>query len=63
MAIFKPIVRFTIGLVLVTAALAALGFAHAQQPTDDSLRIYAVNIWQDPPQSGGPGRGVYLGKG
>jgi hypothetical protein len=31
--------------------------------TDDSLRIYAVDIWQDPPQSGGPGRGVYLGKG
>jgi hypothetical protein len=63
MAIFKPIVRFTIGLVLVTAALAALGFAQAQQPTDDSLRIYAVDIWQDPPQSWGPGRGVYLGKG
>jgi hypothetical protein len=33
------------------------------QPTDDSLRLYAVNIWQDPPQSWGPGRGVYLGKG
>jgi hypothetical protein len=31
--------------------------------TDDSLRIYAVDIWQDPPQSWGPGRGVYLGKG
>jgi len=30
---------------------------------DDSLRIYAVDIWQDPPQSWGPGRGVYLGKG
>src|SRR5215813_7301053 len=54
--------RFTIGLVLATAALASLGFAHAQ-PTDDSLRIYAVDIWQDPPQSWGPGRGVYLGKG
>ena len=39
-----------------------LGFAQAD-PTDDSLRIYAVNIWQDPPQSWGPGRGVYLGKG
>ena len=41
---------------------------HAQpinlaRPTDDSLRIYAVDIWQDPPQSWGPGRGVYLGKG
>jgi len=54
--------RVTIGLVLATAALASLGFAHAQ-PTDDSLRIYAVDIWQDPPQSWGPGRGVYLGKG
>jgi hypothetical protein len=28
-----------------------------------SLRLYAVDIWQDPPQSWGPGRGVYLGKG
>jgi trypsin-like peptidase len=54
--------RFTIGLVLATAALASLGLARAQ-PTDDSLRIYAVDIWQDPPQSWGPGRGVYLGKG
>ena len=54
--------RFTIGLVLATASLASLGFSHAQ-PTDDSLRIYAVDIWQDPPQSWGPGRGVYLGKG
>src|SRR5215471_16578669 len=54
--------RFTIGLVLATAASAPLGFADAQ-PTDDSLRIYAVDIWQDPPQSWGPGRGVYLGKG
>src|SRR5215467_9101639 len=54
--------RFTIGLVLATATLAPLGLAHAQS-TDDSLRIYAVDIWQDPPQSWGPGRGVYLGKG
>jgi Trypsin-like peptidase domain len=54
--------RFTIRLILATAALAPLGFAHAQ-PTDDSLRIYAVDIWQDPPPSWGPGRGVYLGKG
>jgi hypothetical protein len=47
---------------------ARRGYAHAQptdhaRPTDDSLRIYAVDIWQDPPQSWGPGRGVYLGKG
>ena len=27
------------------------------------MRIYAVDIWQDPPQSWGPGRGVYLGSG
>jgi hypothetical protein len=54
--------RFTIGFLLATAALASLGFAPAQ-PTDDSLRIYAVDIWQVPPQSWGPGRGVYLGKG
>jgi Trypsin-like peptidase domain len=58
----RPILRFTIGLVFATAALASLGFAHAQ-PTDDSLCLYAVDIWQDPPQSWGPGRGVYLGKG
>jgi hypothetical protein len=32
------------------ATLAALGGAHAQS-TDDSLRIYAVDIWQDPPQT------------
>jgi hypothetical protein len=53
--------RFTIGLVLATAALASLGFAHAQ-PTDDSLRIYAVNIIQDPPQPW-TGYGIYLGRG
>src|SRR5215469_6577473 len=58
----RPILRFIIGLVFATAALASLGLAHAQ-PTDDSLRLYAVDIWQDPPQSWGPGRGVYLGKG
>ena len=56
----RPILRFIIGLVFATAALASPGFA---QPTDDSLRLYAVDIWQDPPQSWGPGRGVYLGKG
>jgi trypsin-like peptidase len=56
--------RFTIGFFLATAALAWLGFAHAQtDPADDSLRLYAVDIWRDPPQSWGPGRGVYLGNG
>ena len=54
-------------------ALMLLGYAPAQPaaraefsyapPTDDSLRIYAVDIWQNPPQSWGPGRGVHLGKG
>jgi S1-C subfamily serine protease len=44
-----------------------LGYAHAEptshaQSTDDSLRLYAVNIVQDPPQSW-TGYGVYLGKG
>ena len=54
--------RFAIGFFLATAA--SLGFAHAQtDPADDSLRLYAVDIWQDPLQSWGPGRGVYLGKG
>jgi Trypsin-like peptidase domain len=52
--------RFTIGLILATAGLASLEFAHAQS-TDDSLRIYAVDILQDPPQPW-TGYGVYLGK-
>jgi hypothetical protein len=56
--------RFAIGFCLAVAALLPLGFAHAQtDPADDSLRLYAVDIWQDPPQSWGPGRGVYLGNG
>jgi hypothetical protein len=54
--------RFWIGFCLTAASLLSLSFAHAD-PADDSLRIYAVDIWHDPPQSWGPGRGVYLGKG
>src|SRR5262245_40496795 len=50
------------GCCFAAATLAAFGSAHAQS-TDDSLRLYAVDIWQDPLQSWGPGRGVYLGKG
>jgi hypothetical protein len=46
---------------LVAASLLPLAFAHAQS-TDDSLRIYAVNIIQDPPQSW-TGYGIYLGRG
>jgi hypothetical protein len=42
---------------------AARAQLNQTQPTDDSLRIYAVDIWQEPPQSWGPARGVYLGKG
>ena len=47
---------------MAAASLLPLSFAQAE-PADDSLRIYAVDIWQDPPQSWGPGCGVYLGKG
>jgi hypothetical protein len=54
--------RSAIGLLLAATVVASLGFAHADS-ADDSLRIYAVDIWQDPPQSWGAGRGVYLGKG
>ena len=58
----RPSLRFAIGFCLAAASMLPLGFAQAD-PTDDLLRIYAVDIWQDPPQSWGPGRGVYLGKG
>ena len=59
----RPTLRFWIGFCLAAASLLSLGFAHAADPADNSLRLYAVDIWQDPPQSWGPGRGVYLGKG
>jgi Trypsin-like peptidase domain len=58
----RPTLRFWMGFCLAAASLLSLGFAHAD-PADDSLRLYAVDIWQDPPQSWGPGRGVYLGSG
>jgi hypothetical protein len=58
----RSIVRSVIRFCVVAAALAPLACLHAE-PADDSLRIYAVDIWQDPAQSWGPGRGVYLGKG
>src|SRR5262245_55337831 len=58
----SPTLRFAIGFCLAAASLLLCGFAHADS-ADDSLRLYAVDIWQDPPQSWGPGRGVYLGKG
>ena len=47
--------------IVFALTLAACGNALAQS-TDDSLRIYAVNIIQDPPQSW-TGYGIYLGKG
>jgi S1-C subfamily serine protease len=60
-------VRRTSEFCLAVVALMLLGYAHAEptdqaQSTDDSLRLYAVNIVQDPPQSW-TGYGVYLGKG
>jgi hypothetical protein len=58
----RPTLRFAIGFCLAAAALMPLGYAHAQLSPDDSLRLYAVNIVQDPPQPW-PGYGIYLGKG
>jgi Trypsin-like peptidase domain len=54
---------FNLGIAccLAVAALATFGQAHAQS-SDDSLRIYAVNIVHDPPQSW-TGYGIYLGRG
>jgi S1-C subfamily serine protease len=54
-------------LCLAVAGWMLLGYAHAQpanyaQTPDDSLRLYAVNIVQDPPQPW-TGYGIYLGKG
>ena len=58
----RPTLRFAIGFCLAAAALMPHGYAHAQLSPDDSLRLYAVNIVQDPPQPW-PGYGIYLGKG
>jgi hypothetical protein len=58
----RPTIRCPIGFCLVAAAALALLGATAADPADDSLRIYAVNIIQDPPQSW-TGYGIYLGKG
>jgi Trypsin-like peptidase domain len=55
------VVILGIGCCLAVATLASFADAHAQS-TDDSLRIYAVNIIHDPPQPW-TGYGVYLGKG
>ena len=58
----RPPLVFWIGFCLAAAPLLRLSFAHADS-ADDSLRLYAVDIWRDPPQTWGPGRGVYLGNG
>ena len=55
------VVNLGIGCCLAVATLVPFEDAHAQS-TDDSLRIYAVNIIHDPPQPW-TGYGVYLGKG
>jgi Trypsin-like peptidase domain len=57
----KPARRFWISLCLAAASLLPLSFAHADL-ADDSLRLYAVNVIQDPPQSW-TGYGIYLGRG
>jgi hypothetical protein len=54
-------VRFAIGFCLAAAALAPLSYVHAEG-TDDSLRVYAVNILRHPWQSR-TGYGIYLGNG
>ena len=59
--------RRAIEFCVAVVALMLLADAHAQlidpaRTTDDSLRLYAVNIIQDPPQSW-TGYGIYLGKG
>jgi S1-C subfamily serine protease len=54
-------VRFVIGSFFAATALLLFCGANVD-PADDSLRLYAVNIVQDPPQSW-TGYGIYLGKG
>jgi len=55
------LLRVAVGLFVILAVFSPLGLAHGQ-PTDDSLRIYAVNIVRDPPQEW-TGYGIYLGNG
>jgi hypothetical protein len=54
-------VRSAMWLCLVAAALAPIAWAHAED-TDDSLRVYAVDIVPHSSHSRS-GTGVYLGKG
>ena len=53
--------RRAIAFCLAVAAMVSVGCALADE-TDGSLRLYAVNIVQDPPQPW-TGYGIYLGKG
>ena len=55
------LLRAAVGLFVILALVSPLGLAHGQS-TDDSLRIYAVNIVRDPPQEW-TGYGIYLGNG
>jgi hypothetical protein len=55
------LLRAAVGLIVILAVFSPLGLAHGQS-TDDSLRIYAVNIVRDPPQEW-TGYGIYLGNG
>jgi S1-C subfamily serine protease len=57
----RSTVRVAIRLCLAAMVWASLGYAYAQN-TDDSLRIYAVNIIRHPTEPW-IGVGVYLGKG
>jgi len=53
--------RALTGLFVAMSLFAPFGLAQADS-TDDSLRVYAVNIVRDPPQEW-TGYGVYLGNG
>ena len=53
--------RFANGLSVAMVAWAPFACANAE-PTDDSLRVYAVNILKPPTQSMA-GYGIYLGNG
>jgi hypothetical protein len=55
------VVRFSVCFLMTMMASVSLGLAQ-EDPADDSLRIYAVNIIRDPPQEW-TGYGIYLGRG
>src|SRR5947209_3596514 len=51
-----------IGFSVLLELSVSFGLARGQS-TDDSLRVYAAKIVQNPPQDWGPGYGMYLGNG